>query len=124
MDTSAAMPVGKTMMKKYVAVLQSWFERWVTTGSNPFIHPCLYSADSPACVQVAYATLASYIHRIPANTDTFLQIVEDRSNDLLQENGAIMDNVGAEEWVDGGEQDVDLFAQLTRLHASWRHYRS
>lgn len=116
-DTSAAMPVSKATMKKYVAVLQSWFERWVTTGSNPFIHSCLYSANFPACVQVAYATLASYIHRTPANTDTVLQIVEDRSNDLLREDGAILDGVRAEEWADGGEQDVDLFAQLTRLHA-------
>lgn len=115
--TSAAVPIGKATMKKYVAVLQSWFERWVTTDSNPFIHPCLYSANFPACVQVAYATLASYIHRTPANTDTVLQIVEDRSKDLLRENGAILDRVGAEGWADGGEQDVDLFAQLTRLHA-------
>lgn len=116
-DTSAAMPVGKTTIKKYVALLQTWSERWVTTGSNPFIHAYLYSANSPACVQVAYATLASYIHRTPANTDTILQIVEDRSNDLLRENGAILDRIGAEEWADGGEQEVDLFAQLTRLHA-------
>ena len=49
--------------------------------------------------------------------DTVLQIVEDRSNDLLRENGAVLDRVAAEEWADGGEQDVDLFAQLTRLHA-------
>ncbi len=116
-DTSAAMPVGQATIKKYVAVLQSWLERWVTTGSNPLIHSCLYSANTPACVQVAYATLASYIHRTPANTDTVLQIVEDRSNDLLQENGAILDRVDAEEWADGEEQDVDLFAQLIRLHA-------
>lgn len=116
-DTSAALPVGKATMKKYVAVLQSWFERWVTTGNNPFIHPCLYSVNFPACVQVAYATLTSYIHRTPANTDTVLQIVEDRSNDLLRENGAILDRLGADEWADGGEQDVELFAQLTRLHA-------
>ncbi|KAF2815385.1 uncharacterized protein BDZ99DRAFT_459269 [Mytilinidion resinicola] len=116
-DTSAAVAVGKATMKKYVAVLQSWFERWVTTSSNPFIHARLYSANSPACVQVAYATLASYIHRTPANADTVLQIVEDRSNDLLRENGAILDRVGAEAWADRGEQDVDLFAQLTRLHA-------
>ena len=61
-DTSAAKPAGKATMKKYVAVLQSWFERWVTTGSNTSILPCLYSANSPACMQVAYATLASYIH--------------------------------------------------------------
>ena len=116
-DTTAAMPVGMATIKRYVAVLQSWFERWVTTGSNPFIHSCLYSENSPACVQVAYATMASYIHRTPANTDTVLQIVEDRSNDLLRENGAFLDEVGAERWADGGEQDVDLFAQLIRLHA-------
>ena len=116
-DSSAATSVRKARMKKYVAVLQSWFERWVTTCTNPFIHPCLYSENYPACVQVAYATLASYIHRTSANTDTVLQIVEDRSNDLLRENGAILDRVGAERWVDGGEQDVDLFAQLIRLHA-------
>ena len=116
-DSSAAMPVGKATMKKYVGVLQFWFERWVTTGSNPIIHPCLYSANSPACVQVAYATLTSYIYRTPANTDTVLQIVEDRSNHLLRENGAILDRVAGEEWVDGAEQDVDLFSQLTKLHA-------
>ncbi|RYP43196.1 hypothetical protein DL768_010048 [Monosporascus sp. mg162] len=116
-DPSTDGPDSKAKMKKYVAVLQSWFERWVTTGGNPFIHPRLYSANFPACVQVAYATLASYIHRTPANIDTVLRIIEDRSNDLLQQNGAVLDRVGAEEWADRGEQDVDLFAQLTRLHA-------
>ena len=101
MDTSTTEIAGKAMMKKYVAVLQSWFERWVTTGSNPFIHPHLYIANFPACVQVAYTTLASYIHRTPANTDTVLQIIEDRSNDLLQENVAVLDSrVGAEKWAD------------------------
>lgn len=115
--TSTDAAVGKAAMKKYVAVLQSWFERWVTTGSSPFIHSRLYSAKFPACVQVAYATLASYIHRTPANTETVLQIIEDRSNDLLLENGAILGTAEAEEWADGGEEDVDLFAQLTRLHA-------
>ncbi|KAK2806218.1 hypothetical protein FQN50_005943 [Emmonsiellopsis sp. PD_5] len=125
MDPIAAGAVGKATMKKYIAVLQSWFDRWVTTGSNPFIHPRLYSANFPACVQVAYGALASYIHRTPANTDTVLQIIEDRSTELLRENGAVltMDRAGGveEEWADR-EQDVDttsidLFAQLTRLHA-------
>ncbi|KAN0090010.1 hypothetical protein V8E51_018589 [Hyaloscypha variabilis] len=116
-DTSADVPVGIATMKAYVAVLQSWIERWVTTGSNPFIHPRLYSANFPTCVQVAYTTLASYIHRTPANTDIVLQIIEDRSNDLLQENGAVLNMVGPEEWADRGEQDVDLFSQLARLHA-------
>jgi hypothetical protein len=106
-DTSAAATISKATMKKYVAEVQSW----VATGSNPFIHARLYSASFPACVQVAYATLASYIHRTPANTDAVLQTVEDRSNDLLQESG------DADEWADRREQDLDLFAQLARLHA-------
>lgn len=100
--TSASVGIGKATLKKYLADVQSWFELWVTTGSCPFIHTHLYSANFPACVQVAYATLASYIYRTPANEDKILQIVEDRSNDLLQEDG---------------EQDIDLFAQLARLHA-------
>jgi hypothetical protein len=109
--------VSRATVKKHVAILQSWFERWVTTGSNPFIHRCLYSKKFPACVQIAYVTLASYIHRNPANTDAVLQIVEDRSNDLLQENGAVVSMAGTVEWVDREEQDTDVFAQLTRLHA-------
>jgi len=101
-DPSVAGSISKATMKAYVATLQSWFERWVTTGSTPFIHARLYSAGLPACVQVAYATLASYIYRTPANTDTVLQIVEHRSNDLLQDNEGL---------------NVDVFAQVARLHA-------
>jgi hypothetical protein len=116
-DTSVRAVPSKAAMKKYVAILQSWFERWITTGSNPFIHHRLYSANFPACVQIAYATLASYIYRTPANTEKVLQIVEDRSNDLLRDNGAVLERIGAENWTDGGEQDVDLLMQLSRLHA-------
>jgi hypothetical protein len=116
-DTSVVAAAGKATMKKYITVLQSWFECWATTGSNPFIHALLYSTKFPACVQVAYAALTSYIHRTPANTETILQIIEDRSNDLLQENGAFVDGDSAEKWDDGGEQEVDLIAQLNRLHA-------
>jgi hypothetical protein len=111
-DSSATATVGIAILKKYVAILQSWFDRWVSTGSNPFIHSRLYSGKFPTVVQVAYVTLASYIHRTPANTETVLRIIEDRSNDLLRENEADM-----QEWTDSGEQEIDLFAQLTRLHA-------
>jgi hypothetical protein len=116
-NTSVTAAAGRATMKKYLVVVQSWFEHWVTRGSNPFIHARLYSANFPTCVQIAYATLTSYIHRTPANTDAVLQIVEDRSNDLLRENGAFLERVDEEEWADGGEQDLDLFAQLARLHA-------
>ncbi|PVH98357.1 hypothetical protein DM02DRAFT_596084 [Periconia macrospinosa] len=93
----------KGILKKYVAEVQSWFERWVTTGSNPFIHPLLYSVNFPACVQIAYSTLTSYIHRTPENTETILQAVEDRSHDLVQQNEEV--------------DEENLFAQIARLHA-------
>jgi hypothetical protein len=115
--TATVVTVGRTTLKEYIAVLQSWFERWVSTGSNPFIHPRLYSAKFPACVQVAYATMASYVHQTPANKDLIFQIIEDRSNDLLKENGAVLDRVGTEGWADGVEQDLDLFTQISRLQA-------
>jgi hypothetical protein len=116
-QTLADVAIGRATINKYIATIQSWFQLWVTTGSNPLIHARLYSANFPACVQVAYATLTSYIHRTPENTDAVLQIVEDRSNDLLLENGAVLSIAGSDEWTDEEDQDIDLFAQLTRLHA-------
>jgi hypothetical protein len=110
-------PVGNVPIKKYMAVLQTWFDRWATTGSCPFIHVHLYRTNFPACVQVAYTTLASYTHRTIANTDIILRIVEERSTDLLRENGAVLNVVGSDEWADEEEKQVDLFAQLARLHA-------
>ncbi|KAJ5109110.1 hypothetical protein N7456_005785 [Penicillium angulare] len=115
--TSIDVAINNTTMKNYIGVLQSWIEHWVTTGSNPFIHHRLYSERFPACVQVAYATLSSYTHRTSANTDTILRIIESRSNDLLQENGAILEIVDSEKWTDRGGQQIDIFVQLTRLHA-------
>jgi hypothetical protein len=104
-DSAVGGSVDRATMKKYIVTLQSWFERWIVTGSTPFIHDRLYKANFPACVQVAYATLTSYVYRTPATTDAVLQIVEDRSDDLLRENRV-------EE-----EEDMDVFAQLSRLHA-------
>lgn len=71
----------------------------------------------PECVQIAYATLAAYVHRNPVNVDTVIQIVVARSKAFLRENGAVQDRSGAEQWAAGEEQEVDLFSQLARLHA-------
>ena len=113
------MPVGTTGLKRYVARFRSWLEDWIKFGSNPFIHRRLYMANNPTCVQVAYATLASYTHRIPTNTENLLQIVEDRSTDLLRDNGAVLKRSFPEEWADehGDGEAPDLFTQLARLHA-------
>ncbi|KAH7068661.1 RNA polymerase 2 mediator complex component [Paraphoma chrysanthemicola] len=117
LDNMATVPIGIPKMKDYILLLQSWFRRWVTHGSNPFVHSHLYKANFPACVQVAYATLASYIHRTPENTDIILRIVADRSAKLLQEHGAVPTRNGTESWADEGPTEIDLFTQLSRLHA-------
>jgi hypothetical protein len=116
-DTPVTGEYGDAMLRKYVGVLQSWFKRWVTHGSNPFIHAHLYRTNFPACVQVAYTTMTSYVHRTPATTGTVLRIVEDQSKNLLQENGAVLDRIGADDWVDDEKEHAGLFAQLARLHA-------
>lgn len=84
-DGAGVETVGVPTMKNYVALLQAWFERWIAMGNNPFIHLRLYSVNFPTCVQVAYVTLTSYVHRTPANTHTVLQIVEGRSKSPLKE---------------------------------------
>ncbi|KAH7083437.1 RNA polymerase 2 mediator complex component [Paraphoma chrysanthemicola] len=117
MDSMATVPIGIPKMKSYILLLQSWFRRWVTHGSNPFVHSHLYKANFPACMQVAYATLTSYTHRTPENTDIILRIVADRSAELLQEHGAVPSRIGTEGWTAEGPQDIDLFTQLSRLHA-------
>jgi hypothetical protein len=104
-------------LKDYLKMMQSWFERWAMTGSNPFIHSRLYSANFPACVQLALATLSIYIHKTSANTEIILQTVEDRSNQLLKENGILLENLGVEESNDDEEEEIGLFEQLARLHA-------
>lgn len=117
-DAAASEAVTRATIKEYIVLVQSWMERWCSTGSNPFIHHRLYSSNFPACVQIAYATLASYIHRTPANTDIVLRIVEDRSADLLRDNGAVLDKFITNEWACGeSEHDGDLLSQLSRLHA-------
>lgn len=105
-DPAIAGRASRAVMKDYIATLQSWFERWISTGANPFIHHQLYKIKFPACVQIAYATLMCYIHRTPANTEVVLQIVESRSDDLIREDQ-----------IENTDEGTDLHGQLARLHA-------
>ena len=117
-DTNIDAAPSMTTLKNYMATLQSWLVRWVACGSNAFIHALLYKSRSPAYVQVAYATSASYVHRTEASNDLVLRIVEDRARDLLQQNGASPVSLGSEEWTDGAmDENIDVLAQLSRLHA-------
>lgn len=104
---SNGMRVPIDVLKEYNTIIQSWLERWVNSGACPMIHSHLYKGKFPSCVQAAYTTLTSYIHRTPENTDIVLRIIQDRVNELVQENHK----------VNGGKSDTSLFEKLSNLHA-------
>jgi hypothetical protein len=104
-------------LKSFNQILQSWFDEWVSVGSNPFIHSQLYRHRFPGCVQIAYTTLSTYNNRTAANTDTILQIVEDRANELLRENGLVIDNLNQENVISDSKEPIDTLEQLARVHA-------
>src|ERR1700761_9099819 len=79
-------------LRRYVKFIQDWFEDWVKTGGNPFIHSYLYQTRIPGCVQVAFTTMSSYISKTEKNTELVLRIVQDRANELLLENGVSVDH--------------------------------
>jgi hypothetical protein len=115
---SASSPLAKSLVRDHVALLQSWFERWVNAGSSPMIHERLFKIKHPESVQTAYMTLASYIDRASTSSDTILKLVEDRSNDLLRENGCLLEDADLERWkAEGEDDDSGLFEQLSRLVA-------
>ena len=103
-------------LKRWLAVIQRWFERWVTTGSNPFIHSHLYSSRSPSCVQIAYTALSSYISRVESNTDIILRIVDHQASELLVNNGVLLDNLNQDDCATAVEPTTVL-EHFARVHA-------
>jgi hypothetical protein len=70
-------------LKGVFLLIQEWLKTWVVTGSNNFIHAKLYRDKFPACIQIAYTTLAAYVNRGPGNTDMILRIVNERAKELV-----------------------------------------
>lgn len=117
--TPSAVSMGADDLNRYIQLSQDWLERWIDTGSNPFIHAHLYEHRFPSSVQTAFAVLASYKARTESNTKTILRIVEDRAAELLSLDGTTLDLLGMENRSDE-EVDitsVDLLEQLARVHA-------
>jgi len=70
-------------LKGFIQGLQDWFETWIKTGSNLFIHHHLYRDKLPACVQIAFTTFSAYVNRTPATADMLLRAVNDRMTELI-----------------------------------------
>ncbi|KAH8194518.1 hypothetical protein TruAng_011317 [Truncatella angustata] len=106
-------------MERHVLVLQQWLNRWVDTGSNPFIHSHLYSSRFPSSIQMAYVTLSSYLSRTNGNKEIVLRIVQDRADELLRDKGAILDQLGPD--ATPAAKLTDILDQLSYLHSLLRH---
>ena len=70
-------------LKMFVKLVDGWMRDWVATGSNPFIHPRLYEAKFPSCLQIAFGTFSAYIHRTAANTEMVLRTTNDQATALI-----------------------------------------
>ncbi|KAF7562278.1 hypothetical protein G7046_g1874 [Stylonectria norvegica] len=105
-----------SVLKRHVAGIQHWLERWVKTGSNPFIHSSLYYARFPNCLQVAFAVLSSYLSRTEQNAELVTRIVEDRANQLLVDNGIFPENIDQATSSDPAQQ-LDALEHIARVHS-------
>ena len=91
-------------LKIFVQLIDYWMKEWVTTGSNTFIHARLYEDDFPPCLQIAFTTFSTYIHRTAANSDMVLRTVNDQATALLSKHG-------------GRSSPTDVLDDLAVVHA-------
>ncbi|OAA60288.1 RNA polymerase 2 mediator complex component [Niveomyces insectorum RCEF 264] len=127
-NVAANAIVCSSFLHSFVHKVQEWLRYWAKTGSNPFIHSHLYAACIPDCVQIAYTTLTSYIHRTDKNAEIVLCIVEEQASKLLANNGVALDNRGSSSATNDAsatsfndesqpKDGYGLLDQLARTHA-------
>lgn len=78
--------VPNSVLKNYIATIQSWLREWVDTGTNPFIHSHLYKSHLPRCIRNVFTTLSSYLSRTPATEDMILWIISEQTDELVQQH--------------------------------------
>lgn len=107
---SAGRPVLSEQLVSYVAMLHRWLTQWVDQGSNPFIHTFLYKARMPLCVQDAYTTLSSYLHKKPTNEQMIFRILEERVRRLVATQGL-------EDWPEKDQNVLHSIDHLARVQS-------
>lgn len=75
---------GVNDFKYLVASTCEWLTQWINSGSNSFIHPHLYRARFPRCIQDAYVTLSCYLSRTASNEKIVNRIIDDQARNLVQ----------------------------------------
>ncbi|KJR83606.1 RNA polymerase 2 mediator complex component [Sporothrix schenckii 1099-18] len=106
-----ASSTSTAFLRLQVAGIRTWLRTWVATGGCPFIHPNVYGNNgnkdnTPACVQVAFLAMSSYIHRTEATTEMVLDAVDAQASQLVAPGGEATD-----------ASTTTLLAQLGRVHA-------
>ncbi|KAK0382887.1 hypothetical protein NLU13_8803 [Sarocladium strictum] len=100
----------------YVKRIRGWLGRWVTTGSNPFIHSQIYRRSFPRSVQDALS-LSCCMNETPQNEPLVMQLVEERSQALLQEHGVDVDGRPLRSARSGSDHELGLIEHIARVHA-------
>jgi hypothetical protein len=96
-------------LEPFILAVEDMLHSWVKNGHNGFIHRRLYYEQGmPTCLQDAFTTLAAYMARTPAVTQTILQIAEDRSLALVRQ--------GYSPTTEGGDAQ-GVLAHLARVQA-------
>ncbi|KAI0883620.1 uncharacterized protein GGS22DRAFT_167555 [Annulohypoxylon maeteangense] len=78
-------------LEPLIRAVEEMLRCWVSNGHNSFIHRRLYEKGMPMCLQDAFTTLATYVSRSPAMTETILQIAEERSSTLARQGLPVAD---------------------------------
>lgn len=110
LGVSAGRPVLNEQLVSYIAMLHRWLTQWVDQGSNPFIHAFLYKARMPLCMQDAYTTLSSYLHKKPTNEQMIFRILEERVRRLV-------DTQGLEDWPENDHNILHSIDHLARVQS-------
>ncbi|KAH7110664.1 hypothetical protein B0J13DRAFT_499735 [Dactylonectria estremocensis] len=82
-------PLSTTTIQGHFSRTMDWLREWIRTGSNPFIHPKLYSKSMPTCVHDAFMSLSTYLLKTDKTSDMVHRLIENKADKLVasQTNG-------------------------------------
>ncbi|KEF56097.1 uncharacterized protein A1O9_07678 [Exophiala aquamarina CBS 119918] len=114
-------PEGTTLrssdLKRHVSKINRWFQQWVNTGSNPFIHKQLYRTHFPRCMQDAYMALSCYLKKTPSNEQVVLRIIEERATQLLQDYAVSAVEASPDQHTSSTPNPIDCLEYVARVQA-------
>jgi hypothetical protein len=111
------LPVSAIDLKGHTITIFRWLSQWIDEGSCPFVHSELYHQRFPKCLQEAYVTLSSYIHRTPSNERIVFRIIEEQAVTLVREQSGV-NKASAQTLIDERTRPpLDALEHLARVYA-------